>query len=222
MGHEFLDRYSRLDSPLHRIGPCTKLMGALLLIAAAVATPIRYWPVHASIALAVATAYAIARIPWRYAAARLLVFLPFVLLLSLSAPFSRALTPGEGIRSAEGWYVMAAVLVYAMLSFAIMMLLVNTTPFNQLLVALGRLRVPKIFVATLAFMYRYVFVLLDELARMRRARAARRFADRRWSDWKVSAQMIGVLLVRSFERAERVYGAMRARGWDGQAGSLEE
>jgi cobalt/nickel transport system permease protein len=100
--------------------------------------------------------------------------------------------------------------------------LINVMPFDQLLVTLRKLRVPAILVATLAFMYRYVYVLWDELDRMRTARRARSFGSGSLlMRWKTSAQLIGMLLVRSMARAERVHGAMCARGWNGQVRTLE-
>jgi cobalt/nickel transport system permease protein len=70
-------------------------------------------------------------------------------------------------------------------------------------------------------MYRYIFVVFDEFDRMRQARLARSFGRRRgWQEWVTSAQLLGMLLIRSLDRAERVYGAMCARGWDGRVRTL--
>ena len=76
-----------------------------------------------------------------------------------------------------------------------------------------RARVPAILVSILALMYRYLFVLVDEAQRMRRARASRTFRPGRWWRWHALATVIGQLFVRSTERAERIYAAMIARGW---------
>jgi cobalt/nickel transport system permease protein len=62
-------------------------------------------------------------------------------------------------------------------------------------------------------MYRYVFVLIDETQRMRRARASRTFTSGRWHIWRSGTTIIGHLFVRATERAERIYAAMCARGW---------
>ena len=72
---------------------------------------------------------------------------------------------------------------------------------------------PGLLVTTLALLYRYLFVLIDELERMQRARAARTFRSSRWKTWQVLASIAGQLFVRSTERAERIYAAMCARGW---------
>jgi cobalt/nickel transport system permease protein len=62
-------------------------------------------------------------------------------------------------------------------------------------------------------MHRYLFVLLDEMERMQRARRSRTFVASRTSVWRGSAQVAALLFVRASERAERVYLAMCARGW---------
>jgi cobalt/nickel transport system permease protein len=77
------------------------------------------------------------------------------------------------------------------------------------------LRLPKVFVAICAFMVRYADVVIGELHRMRIARVSRGH-DPRWI-WQARAvaSTAGALFIRSYERGERVYLAMVARGYDG-------
>jgi cobalt/nickel transport system permease protein len=84
-----------------------------------------------------------------------------------------------------------------------------------------RLGVPRVLVATLQFMERYLHVLGDELARMSLARRARSFRRGSILSWRLLTGMLGMLLLRSFDRAERVHSAMIARGWDGTFHSLD-
>ena len=105
-------------------------------------------------------------------------------------------------------------------------LLTATTPFPDLLWALGALKVPSALVSVVGLMYRYLFLAGDEALRMMRARQARAAAlpgARRPSAWwqaRVAGKMVGSLFLRAIERSERVYGAMLARGYDGQSRSL--
>jgi cobalt/nickel transport system permease protein len=101
-------------------------------------------------------------------------------------------------------------------------LLTATTPFPDILHALRHLRVPGILVSIIAFMYRYLFVLVDEVARLLRARTARsaRLPGQKSGgtvSWRaaVAGHMAGQLFVRSLERSDRVYQAMVARGYRG-------
>ncbi|MDD3108585.1 MAG: energy-coupling factor transporter transmembrane component T, partial [Alistipes sp.] len=71
----------------------------------------------------------------------------------------------------------------------------------------------------LLFVYRYLFVLLQEALSMTRARDARSFGRRSYP-LRVWGVMIGQLLIRTFERAERIHRAMLSRGFDGRIRSL--
>jgi len=90
------------------------------------------------------------------------------------------------------------------------------------------LRVPGTLVAITAFMYRYLFTLRDEAVRLVRARAARsgalsgqRSGGRVIWRAQVSGSMVGNLFLRSYERSERVYAAMLARGYTGEMRTLD-
>ncbi|HSG84833.1 MAG TPA: cobalt ECF transporter T component CbiQ [Candidatus Limnocylindrales bacterium] len=102
------------------------------------------------------------------------------------------------------------------------LLLAYTTPFHDLVDGLRELRVPRILIAIIGFMYRYLAVMADEAGRMMRARAARSAAPRGGGGgtlaWRasVTGRMVGSLFLRSYERSERVFAAMQARGFDGE------
>ena len=102
------------------------------------------------------------------------------------------------------------------------LLLAFTTPFHDLVDALRQLRLPTIMVAIVSFMYRYLSVLGGEATRMARARASRS-ADPGGRGggsviWRarVTGSMVGSLFLRSYERSERIYAAMQARGFEGE------
>ncbi|NOX55342.1 MAG: cobalt ECF transporter T component CbiQ [Planctomycetes bacterium] len=212
---EYWDRYGRRTTVCHRWSPRLKLVATLLLIAVAVTVPVEYWPVQGVLACLVFTAHSLARIPVAYLLRRLAIFLPMLFLLSISVPASQAFR--------SGWEIMAAVMIRGTLAFCAALWLVNVMPFDQLLVTLRRLRVSDVFIAILAFMYRYFFVLWDELEKMVTARRARTLGRVGLATrWKSSASLIAMLLIRAMGRAERVHGAMCARGWDGRVRTLEE
>jgi cobalt/nickel transport system permease protein len=214
MAPDFLDRYSRGNSVCHRLPARLKIVLTLGVILASLCLPIEQWPLHGCLLCLVFAAQSLAKIPLRYLLRRLTLFLPFVLLLAISIPSA------QGFQ--RGWELFFAVLVRSALSFLAGLWLVNVTPFDELLTALRKFGVPLVLIAILAFMYRYLFVVFDELNRMRDARRARSFGRRSWRrELAERAQLVGVLLIRSLERAERVYGAMCARGWNGQIHTLE-
>ena len=202
MHHDFLDRYSRLESPVHRLPAGIKFVAALLLVLVLVLMPAAARWFFVVVAGGLFVAALLARIPFRYLGKRLLLVEPFVLGMAALT----LLQPG-------GLTMFLGIVVKSTLCLFTMILLANTTPFATLLAVLRRARCPTILVTTLALMYRYLFVLMDETERMNRARHSRTFTRQRWLVWKTLASVIGQLFVRSTERAERIYAAMCARGW---------
>ena len=155
--------------------------------------------------------------------------LPFVL-AALPLVFTR---PGDPLAtivlgpvsltiSGEGLRQFATIALKSWVSVQAALLLSFTTPFPDLVEALRRLRVPRLLVAIIGFMYRYLAVLVGEAGRLNRARQSRSAVVEgrgggsiRWRA-KVVGGMVGSLFLRSYERSERVYAAMQARGFDGE------
>ena len=212
---DFWDRYGRSVSICHRMPPILKLTLAVGVIVAGVAIPVRYWPAYGVLGCLVFAGHSIAGIPLSYLIKRLLIFLPFVGSMAISLPLSQGFD--------RGWDLMLQIVFRGCLAFLASLWLVNVMPFEQLLVTLRKLRVPAVVVAILAFMYRYVFVVWDELDKMRTARKARALSGGSlWFRWKTLSQLIGMLLIRSLNRAERIHGAMCSRGWDGEVRWLDD
>jgi cobalt/nickel transport system permease protein len=140
------------------------------------------------------------------------LFLPFMehrpALLS-DVAVGGLVVPGSGLQSLLEVALKIAICVPALA------LLSGTTPMPELLAGFERLRAPRLFVSLVGFTWRYVFVLIDEFARLRRAREARGFGGSRWFNLVTTGRIIGTTFIRSFERAERVYQAMLARGFTG-------
>ena len=76
-------------------------------------------------------------------------------------------------------------------------------------------RIPHVFLLILAFLYRYQFLLVDEAERMLRALQSRGYRARSLLHARVIGSLLGMFLLRSYERSERVYAAMASRGFEG-------
>ena len=204
--HEgFFDPYSRVESPIHNLPASIKLFIAFSIVVAVVSVPVRLiWAVtfFPAIGLFLIGVAGMSFVPPSFLLKRLAQMEPVVIGAGLLALFQ----PG-------GARVFAGVAVRTTLCLSTMLLLANTCPFPDLLGILRRLRVPAIFVTTLALMYRYLFVLVDESQRLRRARDSRTFTHDRRAAWVQSAATLGHLFVRTGDRAERVYRSMCSRGW---------
>ncbi len=204
MKHSFIDRYADLDSPLHQLDARTKLIGFTTLIVAVLVIPSGDTFVFFAFFFLAAIFMGISQVPLGYIVGRALVLLPFVVLANLARPW----------RSGMDFAFLNALVLRSLLSLIVLVLLTNTTRFTELLRGLSRLGFPRVTTLSLGFLYRYVFVLTGELKRMRQARDCR-IAGRGTAGvrLKARASMLGILLIRSSERAERMYQAMLSRGY---------
>ncbi len=213
---DFLERRSELDLPLQRLDARLKLLWTIAYVAAVVATPVGRWDLLAIEGLLIAFLIGLSGIPPRELALRWLGFLVLFGFLTI------AVAPSRPERAEFGVVVVAlTILAKDTLAFLGTLLLIEVTPFRTLLIAMRRLRVPGTLVATLQFMYRYLFVLTEELDRMVTARRARSYRRSGRLDWGLLTGLIGILFLRAFERGERVHSAMLSRGWDGTVRTLD-
>ena len=120
-----------------------------------------------------------------------------------------------------------SIVIRSWLSVQAAILLVGVTRFPDLIHAFEHLRVPSILTTIVAFLYRYLFVLTDQVMRLLRARQSRSAAapgrnpggSLAWRG-RVAGNMAGQLFLRSYERSDRIYNAMLARGYDGHLRTL--
>ena len=224
-----IDPYHHADSVLHRLDPRTGLLSTLLLIVALVNTPVNRWPTFAVYFVFLTALVILSRLPLAYVLKRSLVIIPFVALAAVSLLF---VTAGQPIASFNignlslsvsdtGLDAFFNILAKSWLAIISLIVFTATTRWTDLMHGLMRLKVPRVMTMMLSFMYRYVFVIEDEFRRMRQARDARYFDGNRYRAIRTVGHMIGTLFVRSYERGERIYGAMLARGYQGRAVTLE-
>ncbi|MEU5550643.1 cobalt ECF transporter T component CbiQ [Micromonospora sp. NPDC047793] len=209
--------YRESDSPVHRLPPEVKIAAMVAFTVAVVATPrVALWA-FGVYALLVAAVAALARVPAGWLLLRSTIELPFVL-FAVALPF---LGTGERVDvlglalSVDGLYGAGNILAKGTLGVWASLLLAATTTTRDLIVGLDRLRCPQILTQIATFMLRYLDVLVGEARRMRIARISR--GDDPRFLWQVRGFAVGVgaLFLRAFERGERVYLAMRSRGYTG-------
>lgn len=224
-----VDAYQDSDSLLHRADPRVKLVLTLLLILFISLTPVGAFAVYVGyFALMMAGALAGRLDPWAVLK-RAAVAIPFagaaITLLFTVPGRSLGVVPWLGWSISEAGLIrFASIMFKSVVSVQAGVILIFTTHFTDVVWALGALRVPPTLVAILSFMYRYSFLLVEEALRLTRARESRSAlpAGQRGRSRDIlfqarsTGRMIGALLVRSFERSERVYLAMAARGYRGE------
>lgn len=186
------------------------LGAAFLLILVAACTPAEQWPLYGVLLTVGFIATTLVGVPIVTLLKRLAVFGPVLALFSLSLPISQGFT--------AGWDIAVGIAARGLLTFLIVHALGGFLSFEDWLRVLRRLPLPALLVDLLALTYRYLFVFWQELNRMRTARRARGFGEvGLWQRWKISVQLIGMLLIRALTRAERVHNAMTARAMTGGA-----
>jgi len=114
-----------------------------------------------------------------------------------------------------GWVSFLSIILRGLLSVQALLILIGSTGYYRLCRSMQRLGLPSVFTTQLLFVYRYLYVLIEEALAMRRARDARSFGRRSYP-LKVWGTLVGQLLIRTFERAELISRAMLARGFTGR------
>lgn len=234
----FSEEYARREGFLQGIDQKVKFISFLVLIVATIfAHNVYVIMVFFSASLILAS---LSRIPLRFYIPRVLVFIPLftgivalpyifnifqpyegtplivlhdfqrVIELPLLRPFSRIEITREGVFWASTFLARVTTAV----SYAILLML--TTRWSDLVNTLSALRFPKMFVLILGMAYRYIFLLLDMIAKMLFSRKSRAVGkESSVSSWKLNAGIIGALFLKSYDMSENIYLAMLSRGFNG-------
>lgn len=104
----------------------------------------------------------------------------------------------------------------AMACVSCMYFICLTTPMQDILGTLRKIKVPTVVISLMELIYRYIFVLLDEADKMRIAQHSRLgYVDLKTSIKSVG-QLIGTLFLRAFSKCDRIYSALQSRGYEGE------
>jgi cobalt/nickel transport system permease protein len=226
MHHHFIDRFAMGDSPIHRLDARAKLV-AVLGYSVVLISFDRYAVADlAPMAVLPLALLWFAHVPVWFALRRVVILSPFILMLILMSPIydrvSHEVTFGPwNYAISGGWLTAADIAIKFALGVLALTAMMCATRFTLLLEAMRRLGMPQVVVMQLGFLYRYIFVLIDEAMRVRRARDFRGASlapvGRRLA---AVGGVIGTLFVRTLDRSERIHLAMAARGYRGEPHSL--
>ena len=230
----YLERYQKRKSLLHDLDPRVKIIAVIAYIISNLLIPDGAWIGFLAALLILVFSAAAGRISAGYLLPRSLIALPFALsaitlLFTIEGqPIAQFQFLGlDLVISDAGWLRFVSILIRSWLSVQMAIILTVTTRFPDLAHGLLHLKMPAILISVISFMYRYLFVLIEETQRMLRARASRSAGKRRISlqdilwQARIAGNMVGQLFIRSFERSERIYHAMLARGYDGEYMTLK-
>ncbi len=220
-----IDRYAHVESFLSRWDPRLKILSlGIFVFCVALLDSI---PV-ALMGFALACGFLwLSKLPLNFVRggiAFVLIFLiPLIFIMPLSYP-GQAAFKVLGIPFAwEGLRIACIIIIKAVSVVITAYSIFGTSRFDVSMIALQHLKVPKMLVQMLLFTYRYIFVFIAEMRRMDIAMRSRGFVKGfNMTTLTLMGNFVGTLLVRSFERTERVYKAMLSKGYNGDYPTLVE
>jgi cobalt/nickel transport system permease protein len=213
----YLDSLSTRESPIQRLDPRAKVIATAVYIICVASfdkyqitglIPFFLYPV---------VLIAMGDLPLGYLLKKILVAAPFAFFIGMFNPLiDRAVVMNIGsVGISGGWVSFLSIMLRFVLTVGAVLALIASTGFASICMSLERMGAPNVFAVQLLFLYRYIFVLVDEASRMVRARSLRIF-EGRGMGFTVFASMIGQLLLRALDRAQRIHRAMCCRGFDGE------
>jgi cobalt/nickel transport system permease protein len=209
-----LEQLSGGNTCIHRLHPMVKLLVSVIFIVTVVSfnryalgqlVPYIFYPMLMT---------ALSETPYKMLVKRFFIALPFCLFAGISNVIfdnTSAFTI-IGITVSSGFISLVTILFKTYLCVMAVLILVSVTPFYELTTALWRLRIPGIFITMFEMTYRYIGVLVHEAYSMSIAYSLRS-CNRKGIEMRDMGSFAGLLLIRSFDRADRVYNAMKCRGY---------
>lgn len=211
-----MDLLSYQETYVHKLDPRAKLLVLILYIFVVLSAgrydisklvPFTVFPLYLLIS---------GNIPLSYILKKIVIVSPFALMIGIFNPLfdpNIIAAPWGGGVSA-GWFSFISIVLRFALTVSAALAVITCTGFYNICFAMERLGVPKVFAVQLLFLYRYIFVLAEEAARMVRARNLRS-SGRKGRGIGSYGPLLGNLLLRTVGRAERIHLAMVCRGFDG-------
>ncbi len=219
----YLDTLSYKNTPVHRLDPRVKILVSFIFIFFVVSFP--KYEVAGLMPFFIYPVFllAVGDIPLKAIVKKVLFVSPFAIFVGIFNPLLDTgviLTP-LGIPISGGWISFFSIIIKFILTVSTALLLIAVTSFPGICEGLERLKLPRLLVIQLLFLYRYLFVLLEETLRIVRAREARSFGQK-GKGIKTFIRLISILLLRTVERSEKIYQAMLSRGFRGEISVLKK
>lgn len=223
MMHFDIDKYATLKSPLHTFDARAKIVCILILIVSIVLINDKYVLILGFISSILLVA--LCKIPIGFIVKRLKWVLLFVLALLIILPIT---SKGDVIFSV--WFIpvtkqgvsLAITISLKALSAALLVFtMISTMTFSTFVRALEQLKIPHKLIQMISFIYRYIFVISNELYTTRLSIQSRNFKKKSiFYKNRILGSIIGMIIIRSYERGERIRDAMLSRGYNGKTKTL--
>lgn len=211
-----MDTLSQGTSVIHKLDPRILLVTTIIYIifvisfdryAISALIPFLIYPV---------TLLILGEMPLDYFIKKIILISPFVLFLALLNPlFDRQIMMQiAGIKISSGMISSFSIILRFILTVSSALLLIALIGIQGICHALGKLYLPQAFVTQLLLLYRYLFILTEEISNTILAKSLRQLNSKSIS-FKTYISILGHIFLRSLDRAERIYLSMCSRGFSG-------
>ncbi len=218
-----MDELGRMDSPVHRLDARAQLMTTLGFILVVMSYSRYEVTALMPLFLYPAILVGVARLSVKHLLRKVMIAAPFALFVGIFNPWLDQHVEGMLGRYplTGGGLSFISILLRFFLTVGAALILVACTGMPRLCAAGARLGAPRVFVVQLMFLYRFFFVISDEGIRMVRG-VEMRSAGSRGLGIRLYGTLVGQLLLRAMDRAQRIYRAMVARSFDGEVRVLRQ
>jgi cobalt/nickel transport system permease protein len=218
MEYPKIDRYAFLSSPIHQFEPRAKILTfSALIFSFVLINDVRIAAFYLIFSLFILM---ISKLPLRFMFKHIkwvfLFVLPFLVVMPFTVEGSEILRINGLVITYEGLRYGILVTLRALSAVILVFVMLGTMKFDTTIKALHMLKVPSSLVQMLMFTYRYIFVFIDEFTSMWKAMNSKGFKLKtNLYSLSTTGKIVGMLIVKSYERAERVYNSMVAKGYTG-------
>lgn len=212
-----LDELAAKETIIHKLHPTIKLLTTLIFIATIASFSKYEMAGFFPMVLYPISLISLSNIPVRVLAKRVFITMPFVIFIGIFNPFfdQATLFMIGSVPVSGGIVSFVSILIRFVLSVLAALILIATTGMDAICAALSNLGVPRILVTQISFVHRYLYVLIEEVMKTIRAYSLRAPFSKGVT-FKAWGSLIGLLLLRAIDRAQRIYQAMVLRGFDGE------
>lgn len=212
-----MDDLAVMDSPIHRLSPTAKVIITVFYILTVVSFDKYDFSGLFIMVLFPIFGYQMSFIPVSTCFRKLWVVMPLVCAVGLANPFfDRTVLVRIGSFAVSGGVVsMCTLMLKGIFCLMASFLLIATTGMEGICHALRGLHVPKLLTTLLLLTYRYIGVLLEEVAVMNESYHLRA-PNQKGIHISAWGSFLGQLLLRTMDRAQSLYDAMLLRGFDGE------
>lgn len=213
-----IDDFSRQHTLINQLDARAKLISSVAILMAIVSQDSYAIAALLPLCLYPMVMLVTAEIPVRFMLPKLLLALPFIMLLGILNPFLDAtvwLTPWGSYVSA-GWLSLLSIMLRLLLCVSIAILLLATTGIQRIVAGLQRLAVPNVLTTQIYLLYQFFFIIAQELLVMLNAYQLRHINRQSAIPLQRYQQLLISLFHKTMQRCSRIYQAMLARGFSGE------